>query len=93
MQIGRMTLHRVVELAVKEIFETFVPAHSCERIFKPEAKDFFCIRHSVFAAWSLADSKGEAILKEFTHTEMSQWLASVDYCELNKDPRAERQAA
>ena len=92
-QCGLTRAQSVRLFAVKEVFERFVPAHSSELIFTPQAKDFFSIRGSVFAACAIVDLKGDEILKEFTHTEMSQWLASVDYCELNKDPRTLKEAA
>ncbi len=76
--------------AVKEMFERFVPAHpDNEKIFTPTAKDYFSIRGSVFGACALADSCEPEILKEFLKPEMVDWLASVDYVELNKDPRME----
>lgn len=93
-QCGLTRAQSVRLFAVKEIFERYVPAHPGEKIFTPEAKDFFSIRHSVFAAAALADICGVRILKEFSEPEMAQWLADVDYCELNKDPRqAQKEAA
>lgn len=79
--------------AVKEIFERFVPAHPGERIFTPEAKDYFHIRGSVFGACGLADVRGTEILKAFTRIEMSEWLLDIDYAELNKDPRQQKEQA
>ncbi|MES2367037.1 MAG: hypothetical protein V4563_14270 [Pseudomonadota bacterium] len=74
--------------AVKQIFERFVPAHSGESIFTPHARDYFHIRGSVFASVAMADEQAKRILAEFNESEMVEWLAKVDYAELNKDPRA-----
>jgi hypothetical protein len=74
--------------AVKEVFERFVPAHTGEKVYTPEAKDYFRIRGSVFAACAIGDSCATEILKEFSEPEMVEWLASVDYVELNKDTRS-----
>lgn len=73
--------------AVKEVFERFVPAHSGESIFTPSASDYFSIKPSAFAACAIAKDCELEILKEFTEPEMVHWLASIDYAELNKDPR------
>ena len=73
--------------AVKQIFERFVPGHSGESIFTPQARDFFSIKQSVFAACALGADKAKEICAEFTEAEMVEWLAKVDYAELNKDPR------
>lgn len=71
---------------VKEVFERFVPAHKDDgaRIFTPEAKDYFSIRGSVFGACAIADRCGTKILKEFCEPEMVEWLASIDYAQLNR---------
>ncbi len=73
--------------AVKEVFERFVPAHSCEEIFTPEAKDIYSIRNSIFGACAIVDTCRAKIRNEFTDHEMLNFLADVDYAELNKDPR------
>ena len=72
--------------SVKEIFDRFIPNES-GNIFIPEAKDYFSIKGSVFGACALADSFRAKIRNEFTDVEMINWLISVDYVELNKDPR------
>lgn len=73
--------------AVKEVFDRWIVHPGNEHIFTPEAKDYFSIRKSVFAACAIADLCGDKILKEFPLPEMKHWLESIDYAELNKDPR------
>jgi hypothetical protein len=87
-QCGLTKGQAVRYFAVKTVFERMVPAHAGESIFTPEAKDYFSIRRSVFAAAAIADLCRVEIEKEFSPEAMSQFLASVDYCELNKDPHA-----
>lgn len=77
--------------AVKEVFERFVVAHAGEKPWTPEAKDFFSVKHSVFGAVAIADLCKAEIVKAFKASEMREWLDSVDYCELNKDPRTVRE--
>jgi hypothetical protein len=74
--------------AVKEVFERFVPAHpENESVWTPTAKDFFSVRLSVFGACAIADRCHSEIRNKFTLDEMRHWLDTVDYVELNKDPR------
>ena len=73
--------------AVSTVFERFVPQHEGESIFTPEAKDYFAVRASVFAACAIASEQAEWILKSFPLQEMVNFLARCDYPELNKDPR------
>ncbi len=75
--------------AVKTVFERFVPAHHGERIWTPEAKDWFHVKPSVFGACSLAHECEKEIIAEFSEPEMVEWLANVDYVRLNRDPRQE----
>lgn len=75
--------------AVKEVFERFVSANEPEKIFTPQATDFFVIRHSVFAACAIVHSNRERILNEFRLREMLQFVREVDYVELNRDRRAQ----
>ena len=79
--------------AVKEIFERFVVGDQERKPWTPEAKDFFHIKHSVFAAVAIADMCGDKIRAEFTLKEMQMWLAFIDYPELNKDPNQKEQEA
>lgn len=72
--------------AVKEVFDRFIPNES-GKVFTPTAADFFRIRGSVFGACAIAESCKAEIEKEFTDREMVLWLQSIDYAELNKDPR------
>lgn len=87
LQCGLTVAQAVRLFAVKQVFERFVPAHSAERIFTPEAKDFFSIRADVFAACAIADLCRAKIRNEFADHEMLEWLASINYAELNKDRR------
>lgn len=83
-----LTVSQAVRLfVVKQVFERFVPAHSSEKIFTPEAKDFFHVRADVFAACAIVDLCRVKIRNEFTDHEMLTWLAEIDYAELNKDRR------
>lgn len=83
-----LTVGQAVRLfVVKQVFERFVPAHSSENIYTPEAKDFFSVRADVFAACAIADLCRAKIRNEFTDHEMLEWLAGIDYAELNKDRR------
>lgn len=80
-----LPLGKAVELfAVKNIFGRFVSEPEHEKIFTPEAKDFFTIRRDIFAACAIADMKGERILQEFPCPEMLYWLTTIDYSELMK---------
>ena len=88
-QCGLTRSQSIHLFCVKSVFERFVPGHSGESIFTPEAKDFFHVKLSVFGACSLAHECRLEIAREFSPTEMSQWLASVDYVALNRDPRQE----
>jgi len=77
--------------AVKEVFDRFV-VHQCDqRIFTPEAKDFFHIKKSVFAACAIADICEDSIRNKFSLDEMRDWLHRIDYAELNKDPRQQKE--
>ncbi len=72
--------------SVQHIFERWIPMDS-GKVFTPEAKDFLHIKRSIFAACSIAHSCEAEILKEFPKPYMLDWLKSIDYAELNKDPR------
>lgn len=72
--------------AVKEVFDRWVPNDSGS-IFTPEAKDYFSIRGSVFAACAIQHERQAEIRNEFTDLEMVTFLRDVDYAEMNKDPR------
>ena len=61
---------------------------SAQKVFTPQVEDFFSIRHSVFAACAIVKMCQDRICAEFDRLEMVGWLAEVDYCALNKDPRA-----
>ncbi len=56
-------------------------------VFTPTAEEFFHIRGSCFAAVALAHMFQEKIWAEFDRLEMIEWLATVDYVELNRDQR------
>lgn len=83
-----LTKSQAVRLfAVQSIFERFATSHDGEKIFTPVAADYFLVRQSIFAAVAIVNVNGLKLTEEFTVQEMSQWLASIDYAELNKDPR------
>jgi hypothetical protein len=82
-----LTLGQAVKLfACTSIFERFIPQRGGERMFTPEAKDFFAVRVSIFAACAIAWEQAGCILGDFTKPEMNDFLARVDYAELNQDP-------
>jgi hypothetical protein len=60
---------------------------SQQKVFTPTAEEVFRIRHSVFAACTIAKLCADKIWAEFDRLEMIEWLATVDYVELNKDQR------
>jgi hypothetical protein len=64
-------------------------AASEQAVFTPTAANFFDIRHSVFAAAAIVKLCQDRICAEFDRLEMVDWLAEVDYCALNQDPRQE----
>lgn len=68
--------------AVKELFEIITGDQ-----FKPTAEDYFFIRKSIYASWALFKECGERLAAEFPIAECKEWLAAIDYAELNKDPR------
>ncbi len=83
-----LTLSHAVRLfVVKQVFERFVPAHESEKIFTPQATDFFRVRADIFAACAIAELCKEQILKAFSESEMREWLDVIDYAALNKDRR------
>lgn len=83
-----LTISEAVKLfSVSSIFERFVSQHEGESIFTPEAKDYFAVRQSIFAACAIAHDCADEILREFAKPEMVNFLARCDYAELNKDPR------
>ena len=73
--------------AVKEVFDRFVVAHVGEAPWTPEAKDYFMVKGSVFGACAIAHKCHDEIRQKFTLDEMRYWLDTVDYVELNRDPR------
>lgn len=82
-----LTLGKAIRLfAVQTIFRCWI-AEGTSKVFVPQAKDFFSIRKSYFAAFAIADMCGDYILKEFPLPEMADFLSKIDYAELNKDPR------
>lgn len=85
-QCGLTRKQSIRLFAVQHIFERFIPMESGQ-VFTPEAKDFLHIKRSVFAACSIAHTCELEILKEFPLPYMKHWLESIDYAELNKDPR------
>ena len=64
---------------------------SAVKVFTPTAEDFFHIRNSIFAAVAMVKLCSAKIYAEFDRLEMLEWLASVDYVALNKDPRQVRE--
>lgn len=60
-----------------------------QKIFTPSLEDYFSIRQSCYAAVAIAKKCEAEIWQQFDRLEMVQWLATVDYCALNKDHRQE----
>ena len=58
-----------------------------QAIFTPAAEAYFHVRGSCFAAVAIAHLCRDRIMAEFTGLEMIEWLAKVDYVELNRDQR------
>ena len=86
-QCGLTKRESIRLFAVQTIFERFAVATPETTIFTPQAKDFFSVRHSVFAACAIVELARMDIQAEFSLQEMSQFLSQIDYAELNKDPR------
>lgn len=85
-----LTRRQSIELfAVKTVFDRFVPKES-GKVFTPEAKDFFWVRKSIFAACAIVDIFPDRIREKFTLDEMAHFLASVDYVKLSEDPKFPR---
>lgn len=78
-----LTLEQSVRLfAVKEVFECITGEQ-----FRPIPEDWFHVRPSIFAVWSIWKECGEHIRTTVSVEEAKAWLAAINYAELNKDPR------
>jgi hypothetical protein len=78
-----LTLGQSVKLfAVKEIFECITGTQ-----YRPSAEEFFHVRGSIFAVWSIYEDRKEKLNASISADAARLWLASIDYAELNKDPR------
>lgn len=87
-QCGLTAGESVALFACKELLEIITGDQ-----FRPACEDYFHIRKSIYAAWALFKECGERLRGEITAAEAKNWLTLIDYAELNKDPRQEKEAA